>query len=58
VALQSLARSREVTTFVTQDVIAGMAPLYVAATMIAGVVIVLGSGGLPGRDRWEPMRWS
>ncbi len=58
VALQSLARSREVTTFVTQDVITGMAPLYVAATMIAGVVIVLGSGGLPGRDRWEPMRWS
>lgn len=58
VALQSLARSEEVTTFVHEDVITGMAPLYVFATMIAGVVVMLGSGGLPGRDRWEPMRWS
>jgi len=58
VALQSLARSEEVTTFVQEDVIIGMAPLYVVATMIATVVVVLGSGGLPGRDRWEPMRWS
>lgn len=58
VALQSLARSREVTTFVQQDVITGMAPLYVVATMIAAVVVMVGSGGLPGRDRWEPMRWS
>lgn len=58
VALQSLARSKEVTTFVHEDVIIGMAPLYVFATMIAGVVVLLGSGGLPGRDRWEPMRWS
>lgn len=58
VSLQSLSRTDRVTAFVQEDVIAGMAPLYVVATMIALVVVVLGSGGMPGRDRWEPMRWS
>ena len=58
VSLQSLARANEVTAFVQEDAITGMAPLYVMATMIAAVVVVLGSGGLPGQDRWEPMRWS
>jgi hypothetical protein len=58
VSLQSLARADDVTAFVHEDVIAGMAPLYALATMVALVVVMLGSGGLPGRDRWEPMRWS
>ncbi len=58
VSLQSLSRANDVTAFVQEDVITGMAPLYVIATMIAAVVVLLGSGGLPGRDRWEPMRWS
>lgn len=57
VALQSLSRTNDVTAFVHEDVIAGMAPLYVLATMLAAIVVMLGSGGLPGRDRWEPMRW-
>lgn len=58
VSLQSLSRANEVTAFVQRDVITGMAPLYVIATMIAALVVVLGSGGLPGQDKWEPMRWS
>lgn len=58
VALQSLVRTNEVTAFVQEDVIAGMAPLYALATAVALVVVGKGSGGLPGRDRWEPMRWS
>lgn len=58
VTLQSLARANDVTAFVHEDVIAGMAPLYVLATLLAVVAVMLGSGGLPGQDRWEPMRWS
>lgn len=58
VSLQSLARTDEITTFVQEDVITGMAPLYVMVTMLAAVVVVVGSGGMPGQDRWEPMRWS
>jgi hypothetical protein len=58
VALQSLTRANDVTAFVQEDVIVGMAPLYALATLLAAVVVMLGSGGLPGRDRWESMRWS
>lgn len=58
VSLQGLSRTSEVTAFVHEDVIAGMAPLYALATIVALVVVMMGSGGLPGRDRWEPMRWS
>ncbi len=58
VALQSLTRAGDVTAFVRDDVIAGMAPLYVLATVLATVLVMLGSGGLPGQDRWESMRWS
>lgn len=58
VSLQSLSRANDVTAFVNEDVIAGMAPLYALATLVAAVVVMMGSGGLPGRERWEPMRWS
>ncbi|HYH11698.1 MAG TPA: hypothetical protein VD789_05010, partial [Thermomicrobiales bacterium] len=58
VALQSLTRANDVTAFVHKDVIAGMAPLYAAATLVAGVVVLLGASGMPGQDRWESMRWS
>lgn len=58
VSLQSLARANDVTAFVQEDAIAGMAPLYVMATLLAAVVVMMGSGGLPGQERWEPMRWS
>jgi hypothetical protein len=58
VALQGLSRANDVTAFVDRDVIAGMAPLYAVAAVIALIAVIVGSGGMPGRDRWEPMRWS
>lgn len=58
VALQGLTRANDVTAFVHEDVITGMAPLYAAATLVAGVVVMMGSSGMPGQTRWESMRWS